>query len=174
MNIEQDPRFDNPIETLDDTYEIEQPIENQENNKIEFVTVYRAAPISAKEPCQGDCWGAGTPQAELFGEGKKCFEIELAYTELLSYQDDQSGGIDGVGYDLDHDWYSFPPNSILRWREHGSETWNIGLAWEKHQKTFEKRAKQKELQKKRDREKMIYDGTDYEEYLEKVGLRVID
>ena len=174
MNLEQGPRFDDTIETLDDVHEIEQPIENQENNKIEFVTIYRATPSSAKEPCLGSCWGAGTPQAELFGEGKKWFEIELAYTKLLSYQDDQSGGVDGVGYDPDHDWYSFPPDAILRWREYNSETWNSGIAWEKYQKTFEKRAKQKELQKKTDRERMIYNGTDYEKLLEKQGLGVIE
>jgi len=174
MNIERGHGFDNTIETLDDVHEIEQPIENQENKNIEFVTIYRATPSSAKEPCQGDCWGAGTPQAELFGEGKKWFEIELAYTKLLSYQDDQSGGVDGVGYDPDHDWYSFPPDAILRWREYGSETWNIGGAWEKYQKTFEKITRQKEIQKQRDRERMLYNGIDYEKLLEEEGLGVIE
>ena len=174
MNIEKGPRFDDTTETLDDANNVERPIEQQESEKIEFVTVYRATPNSAPEPCLGDCWGAGTPQAELFSAGKKWFEIEIAYSNLLTYQDDQSGGVDGVGYDPNHDWYSFPTDAIFRWRECGSDNWNIGASWEKYQKTFEKKRRQEELLRKRNREKMVHNGTDYEELLEKEGLGVIE
>lgn len=151
----------------------EDQVGDMESEVVKFATVFRVVPSGAIAPCvDANCWASGEPQANLLVEGKKLLEIEIVYNHLDSYQDDQSGGVDGVGYDSDEDWWSFTTRDIVRWREYGKDEWVPGMGYNSYKEVFEARQREEKKIRRKERMRMIdpKTGVDYEKLLQEEGL----
>jgi hypothetical protein len=91
-----------------------------------------------------------------------------------SYVTSEDGGTNGLGYNPEEDWYSFPSDYVVQWRWVGEETWRNGLGYSEYFGELEALKKEQQQEKRARRQRMVVNGVDYEALLAAEGLEEID